>query len=296
MSVLVSNQLNGAKSDYEAEVAKLRSEQSAKTQIVVAAQDIKEGETITQDKLSTKEILSSKTPLDAIGNEEMIIGRIARHPIAATQVISSHDLALRGVSLGFESRLEIGQRAVTFAVDTNSGVAGFITPDSRVDVMSMVGSGANTRVGSILSDVKVIAVGQMYEKAEGSPGAVPVNSVTVAVSPEDCKELVKGIASSKLYLALRNQNDHTPVVTVDVTSLFTGTAKEDQALKEQLATIPPPDAPGLELPMPAAEVPEFSDDEIANAGKQLTAPPSPYEVEMWSGSSKAVLAVPHQSR
>src|SRR5690606_28815106 len=127
MSALVGNQPNRAKSDYEAEVARLRSEQSPKTQSVAAAQVIKEAETITQDKLTTKEILSSEPPLDAFGNEEMIIGRIARHPIAATQVISSHDLALRGVSLGFESRLEIGQRAVTFAVDTNSGVAGFIT-------------------------------------------------------------------------------------------------------------------------------------------------------------------------
>ncbi len=58
-------------------------------------------------------------------------------------------------------------RALTFGVDNNSGVAGFVNPDSRVDIIAMVGTGADTKAAPILSDVEVIAVGQLYQKSPG---------------------------------------------------------------------------------------------------------------------------------
>ncbi|NJL72737.1 MAG: Flp pilus assembly protein CpaB [Candidatus Competibacteraceae bacterium] len=103
--------------------------------------------------------------------------------------------------------------------DANSGVAGFVSPQSHVDVLSMVGSGQETKVAPILSDVEVVAVGQQFER-EAKGQATPASSVTVAVSPEDTNKLIKAVAASKLYLSLRNDKDHMPVTTVDVTALF----------------------------------------------------------------------------
>ncbi len=126
-------------------------------------------------------------------------------------------------------------RAVTFGVDNNSGVAGFVTPDSHVDVIAMVGAGADTKASAILSDVEIIAVGQLYQKSPGQSAAMPSSSVTVCVSPEDANKLIKAISASKLYLTLRNDKDHTPVATVDVTSMFGGgpggPGKDDLALQ-----------------------------------------------------------------
>ncbi|CAN5950464.1 unnamed protein product [Sphagnum jensenii] len=52
----------------------------------------------------------------------------------------------KGIQPGFQSKLKEGMRAVTFAVDNNSGVAGFVDPDSRVDIVAMLGSGVDTRL------------------------------------------------------------------------------------------------------------------------------------------------------
>ena len=154
----------------------------------------------------------------------------------------------------------------------------------------MVGSGADTKVAAILSDVEVIAVGQMYEKQGRSAGAMPASSVTVAVSPEDTQKLIKAVAASKLYLALRNASDHAPVTTVDVTALFpakvgnglTTTASRDDLAPFKLTTLPaPPD------PSPNTIGPEHP---MVNG----VAPPPPplHEIEIWTGSRKDVVSVP----
>jgi len=222
----------------------------------------------------------------------MAIGRTAKFGLQSGQIVSTHDLAPQGVQLGFDARLRAGQRAVTFAVDSNSGVAGFINPDSHVDIMSMVGSGADTKVAPILSDVEVIAVGQMFEKQAHNAGATPASSVTVAVNPDDTQKLIKALAASKLYLALRNANDHSPVTTVDVTALFpvkadsglTTTANRENELPRplELPTIPPP--PDGTFKSGAPGFPQI------NSSAPL--PPPLHEIEIWTGSKKDVISVP----
>ncbi|MBL0189535.1 MAG: hypothetical protein IPP97_27785 [Candidatus Obscuribacter sp.] len=81
----------------------------------------------------------------------------------------------------------------------------------------------------------------MYQKAPGGTASVPASSVTVSLSPEDAAKLIKAITASKLYLTLRNDKDHTPVATVDVTSLFV----KPPAAKgggDAMAALPPPSA------------------------------------------------------
>jgi pilus assembly protein CpaB len=173
-------------------------------------------------------------------------------------------------------------RAVTFGVDNNSGVAGFITPESHVDIIGMVGTGSDTKAQPILSDVEIIAVGQVYQKTPGQAASAPASSVTVAVSPEDATKLIKAILAGKLYLTLRNDKDHTPVATVDINALFPKSAKGD------LASLPPPSA------LPPPPLPGAPDVGGGMPGAMSTAPPPPplHEIEMWSGSKKDVLSVP----
>ncbi len=175
-------------------------------------------------------------------------------------------------------------RAVTFAVDNNSGVAGFVAPESHVDIISMVGSGAETKAKPVLSDVEVIAVGQTYQKNPGAAQATPASSITVAIGPDDAQKLIKAVLASKIYLSLRNNSDHTPVATVDVNSLF---AKPPVSNAEVAMTSPLPPMPqaimsGTELPYPTP-----------SPNQSATAPVlPPYEVEAWSGSKKDVITVP----
>jgi len=228
--------------------------------------------------LEERDVEAGKAPQDCLPSASSAIGRIAKYGIPAGQIVSQHDLAPIGVSVGFESKLKEGYRAVTFAVDTNSGVAGFVAPGSHVDIIASAGSGYQTKAMPILSDVEVVAVGSVFQKSSGASGSIPAKSVTVSVTPDDADKLIKGIMAGKLYLTLRSDKDHNPVAVVDVTSLF-----EKPAVAKEVASLPPPSALPPP-PMPGAP---------GSASAPAPPPPPPlHEIELWSGSKKEVLSVP----
>jgi pilus assembly protein CpaB len=288
VTMMVTGKVTEQEKTFQAKQAELEQKMSQKGKVVYTIKDIPEGQTIPTEALEEREIEAAKIPQDAITSASLAAGRVAKYGISTGQIVSQHDLAPQGISLGFESRLKEGMRAWTFAVDNNTGVAGFVTPESHVDIIAMVGSGADTKAKPILSDVEVIAVGQMYQKNPGATTAVPASSVTVAVSPEDAEKLIKGIVAGKLYLTLRNDKDHTPVATVDVTSLFS----KPPSAKADLAALPPPSAlPPPPLPGGAGGGPDMG----GMPGAMGSAPPPPpplHEIEIWSGSKKDVLSVP----
>lgn len=286
VTMLVTGKVTEQQKSFEAKQAELENKMNAKGKVVYTIKDIPEGQTIPTEALEEREIEQSKIPQDAITSASLAAGRVAKYGISTGQIVSQHDLAPQGISLGFESRLKEGMRAITFAVDNNTGVAGFVAPESHVDIITIVGSGAETKAKPILSDVEVIAVGQMYQKNPGATTAVPASSVTVALTPEDCEKLIKGVIAGKLYLTLRNDKDHTPVATVDVTSLFAKPAgpKGDLAALPPPSQLPPPPLPG-----------GGGDFGGGMPGAMPSAPPPPpplHEIEIWSGSKKDVLSVP----
>lgn len=293
VTLLVNGQLISKQKEYDDKMAEVQNKlNGVDGKVVMIAKDIQEGSVISSSSLEEKSLNMNKVPPDAITSTSMAAGRVAKYSLMAGQILSQHDLAPLGISLGFESRLPKGMRAITFAIDTNSGVAGFVSPDSHVDVMSMVGSGAETQVAPILSDVPVIAVGQVYEKTTEKSAAMPANSVTVAVSPEDAQKLVKAIAASKLYLSLRNKDDHIPVATVDVTALFpkgNGEGGNDNNIASSengLGNIPLPPPPV------AGELDNPSFPQLPGLGTAEPPPPPNHQIEMWSGERKSLIELP----
>jgi pilus assembly protein CpaB len=284
VSIMVTNKLNEQQKVADAQRMEYEQKLNAKAKVVYAVKDIPEGQAIDSSAIEERDIDQSKMPIDAIQSSSLAAGRVAKSGIPANQIVSQHDLAPQGASLGFEARLKEGMRALTFGVDNNSGVAGFVSPESHVDIIAMVGAGAEVKAAPILSDVDVIAVGQQFVKPPGSQVAVPTSSVTVAVTPEDAQKLIKAIMAGKLYLTLRNDKDHTPVATVDVTSLFPHSAP-----KAELAALPPPSA----LPPPPLPGAPDSGLGFPGAGAPMAPPPPPlHEIEVWSGGKKDVLSVP----
>jgi len=283
LAVVVTMMVTGSMSQKDREAADqkaaLEAKYNQKSKVVYSTKDIPEGATIATDSLEEKDCETGKVPADALASSSLAVGRIAKYGIPAGQIVSLHDMAPIGVSVGFESKVKEGMRAVTFGVDTNSGVSGFVAPGSHVDIIASAGSGYQTKALPILSDVEVVAVGSVYQKASGASGAIPATSVTVAVNPEDAEKLIKGIMAGKLYLTLRNDKDHTPVAVVDVTTLF----DRPPVPRSEVAALPPPTA------LPPPPLPG------APGGHADAAPPPPpplHEIELWSGSKKEVLSVP----
>ncbi len=286
---------NKIKQDYE-------SKMNAKGSVVMAKKDIPEGEIITSDMLELKETEQSKIPIDALTSLQMAQGQTAKVAIGAGQMLRNSDFAVVAKVATFDQKIKEGYRAVTFGIDTNSGVAGFLTPECHVDIIASAGSAADTKAAPILSDVEIIAVGQTYQKASaGSSAPTPASCVTVAVSPEDADKLIRAIMAAKLYLTLRSEKDNTPLATVDVTSLFQkagdanggggGGGAGGAGSPDQMANLP--SASQLPAPpaIPGADDANGGNDQAGNGGGDV-APPPLHEIEIWSGSSKNVLQVP----
>jgi pilus assembly protein CpaB len=275
----------------QAEIAQLnaaqKAEQNQKGPVVYAAKDIPEGAEITADALETREELLNKIPTGALTSPSTAVGGIAAYPIQQNTMVLSNVVKARIQQQGFEGKIKEGYRAITFGIDSNAGVAGFISPGAHVDILCITGSAAETKAAPVLSDVEVIAVGTTFKKAPGETQATQASSVTVLVNPEDAQKLVKAVSAGKPWLTLRNEKDHTPVATVDITALFPKPIKAEESTGGEVASsLPPPSLPPPPLPgAPAAG---------ADAGAANAPPPPPpmHEIELWSGSKKEVLSVP----
>lgn len=162
-------------------------------------------------------------------NVDKMSGRVAVKPMSAGDIVTEAKLLPQtGTAAGgiMTYMVPQGHRAVTVAVNEVAGVAGFITPGSKVDVVLTTprpGSAAKGENVSkiILQNVPVLASGQGTEQKEGKPVLVP--TVTLDLTPEDAEKLIVGggvnAGSNKgaLQLLLRNVVDIAAVQTKGAT-------------------------------------------------------------------------------
>lgn len=114
--------------------------------------------------------------------------------------------------------LEKGKRGVSIAIAPASGSGGFIVPNDRVDVVLTRGSDTGQVSETILSNVKVLAIGQRLGEmgTTGAP-ADPANPraeifstatiATLELDPGQGETLVNAAATGSLSLALRSVAD-----------------------------------------------------------------------------------------
>ena len=113
-------------------------------------------------------------------------------------------------------------------MDDVVGVAGFVTPGMRVDVLisgNPPGSNSNdgTKVKTLLQNIEVLSAGTDIQKdGEGKPQQVQV--VNLLVTPEQAEDLSLASSQTRIQLVLRNPLDTTvtrPSGTA-MTNLFSG--------------------------------------------------------------------------
>lgn len=267
------------KSDEELARIKESLNRKVEGQMLVAARDIPEGETISADALTVKNVDVNKIPAGALTSQGEALGLQARTSIHAGDSLMSQFLRFPEKAQGFEAKIKPGYRAITFPVDTSSGVAGFLTPDCRVDILAQMGGGAESKTLPILSDVHVVAVGTTYKKVPGQTEAQPTSSVTVEVQPTDGGKLINAMAAGKLYCLMRNQSDHAPITVRDISS--TMAKRTTQGSPSELSVLPTSSSLPERLP------------ELPPAG-QATVLDRQHSIQMWNANHKDELAVPKE--
>ena len=176
--------------------------------VVVAAVEIPFGTMVEAQHLSLVRMPKATAPDDAFDAVDKVTGKIATFPMLRGDILRGARLAehLGGSTLA--SLIETDKRAVAVRVDDVVGVAGFLLPGNRVDVLATkrVGSNNSAESKTILEDLRVLAVDQTSSTDKTQP--VVVRSVTLEMTSEEAEVLVKAMAEGRLQLALRNPLDN----------------------------------------------------------------------------------------
>jgi pilus assembly protein CpaB len=210
--------------------------------VVVAAKDIDAAQSLAQEQLVIRHWPVESCPQGSFARMEEVAGRVAGSHFRAGEPILEVKLAPPGTQAGLTALLSPGKRAMTVKVDEASGVAGFVSPNDRVDVMvtiDKVGEFKDDPVSRLaLQNLRVLGTGQQIERRPGEkPQVVP--TVTLEVEPGQGERLANAAKEGTISLVLRSQQNQkiTPTSGVRTTHLVAGASAGQAA--EIIRVLPP---------------------------------------------------------
>jgi len=184
--------------------------------IVVAVVDIPLGAAINPNQVAVSAWPKDNYPKDAIADPKVAVGRFALRDFVRGEPVVEGKLVPLNKPAGLLSlRVPHGMRAFSVKVNEVVGVGGFLVPDAKVDVVVTTAPSSKNlqeQVSKIvLENIQVLAAGQVVEQKDNKP--VTVNTVTLAVTPDDAERLALASNDGKIQLVLRNYADTDNVVT-----------------------------------------------------------------------------------
>jgi len=190
-------------------------------EIIVANTDIEAHTVITPEMLTTKQIPAEGIHQYAAKQQSEVVGLVSTEKILKDEEILVPKLKKIGENNnGLSYAITENMRAVTVAVDEISGVAGFITPGDKVDILGVVMAGSQeSQVQTstiILQNIKVLAVGKNLSTAEGE--TLAYTSVTLLTTPEQAVKLNLVTATGSMRMILRGPTDNEIKYTPPITS------------------------------------------------------------------------------
>jgi pilus assembly protein CpaB len=176
-------------------------------------------------------------------NPQTLIGTVVRNEITAGQPLTQGSLIKPGERGFLAAALGPGMRAVTVAVSATSGVAGFVFPGDRVDIVltqEVAGGGDGTPLKvseTVLRNVRVLATDQRMD-AKGEDGKAVVqrfSMVTLEATPKIAEKIAVAQTIGSLSLSLRSIADNS--------------AELERAIASGEVTVPQSDDPKAERRM-----------------------------------------------
>jgi pilus assembly protein CpaB len=181
------------------------------TRAAVAARDLPVGTIVTEQDVRMVEWPGDALPPGLISSADQVVGRGIILPMRLNAPFLESNLGPREGDLrsGLPFLISEGMRALSLSVDQVIGVAGFVVPGTRVDVLltmqDRTPSGEPT-TKIILQNIPALAAAQSIQiDPEGKPQQVPV--ITLLVTPEQAETLALASGQGRIQLTLRNALD-----------------------------------------------------------------------------------------
>ena len=228
--------------------------------IVVAAAAVGYGTVLSSDNVMEIPWASSSVPEGTFATRDLLLKegrRVVLTPMERNEFILQQKITGPGQRASLSALLDAGKRAVTVRVDDVRGVAGFVMPGDRVDVVLIraknEGTGAVERFSDVLlQNVKVLAVDQLANERQEK--ATVAKAVTLEVETDQAQKILLATDIGKLSLILRQAGE--------------GHASQAPRITERDLFFEAPKEPAAVVPVPAiARGPATSKVEIVRGMK-----------------------------
>jgi pilus assembly protein CpaB len=197
--------------------------------IVVAGKPLRFGEELTSGALREMPWPENALPAGAFGKIADLTSskRIVLMPIDTNEAVLAAKITGPGQRATLSAMLGEGMKAVTIRVNDVEGVAGFVLPGERVDVvLTRTGEKNNAVNDVVLQNVRVLAIDQLADQRADKPAVV--KAVTLEVDPTDGQKVALAATVGTLSLLLRKAGEVVSADTRRVTTrdLMTAPAQE----------------------------------------------------------------------
>jgi len=192
--------------------------------VVVASASFPMATTIAEAHLRIVQWPKNAVPKGSFSKIPDVAGRVAKETIIEGEPVVAARLSSKEAGAGLTAIIPEDMRAMSVKVNEVIGVAGFIHPNDRVDVIAVMAANDSSqnpierlpRAKVILQNIQVLAVGQeMVDESKGQKPK-PVSVVTLLVNPEDSERLALAAEEGRIRLAMRNPIDQYEVETAGI--------------------------------------------------------------------------------
>lgn len=202
--------------------------------VAVAARDMDVGHMLSPEDIRVVSWPRSVLPSGFSAEPSEIVGRGLLVPVKANEPLLSGKLASKEAGGGLPILIAEGRRGLSIKVDDVTGVAGFLLPGTRVDVLVTLDDRSATAgepiTQIVLQNMVVLTAGRMTDRNNrGEPVQVPV--VTLDATPEEAEKLILAVNRGRIQLALRN--------TLDMDTVETSGARIANLLRQQASPVRP---------------------------------------------------------
>lgn len=174
--------------------------------VIIAAQEIPAGTVIEEQHLTTKLLEEDWRNEYQYTEATELLGQVAATSIYSGEIVNTQRMSVGAEGSALASLIPETKRAVTIRVNDVIGVAGFLLPGNKVDILNTVSYGkGSANTVTVLKDIKVLAVDQTARSKENKP--IIVRAVTLEVSPREAEKLLTAKSKGEIQLTLRNPHE-----------------------------------------------------------------------------------------
>ncbi len=213
---------------------------AAKLKAIVAVKDLPVGTVVKAEDIRQIDWPGDLLPAGFASKPEEVIGRGVITQVVANEPLLLTRLADKASGGGLPIVIPEGMRALSIRVDEIIGVAGFVIPDTRVDVIVTLqppAQGEQKLSRIVLQNIRALASGQVIERdKDGKP--IVTHVVTLLVTPQEAETLTLAANTGAIQLALRNGLDVDSARTqgARMANLLEGTPMPVRAVRRVTST------------------------------------------------------------